>query len=138
MGGSSLGDRIRSQYAKACETDPSTEALVIEAVRIIERLDELDGIISGRNDFLELMHFRLSLSDSDHVTVTMDNALAESRQQANALRQIIGQLQKSQEGSKSAESPKGKAVNPIDEIRARRAARGGATSRLGEAQRGAS
>jgi hypothetical protein len=63
--------------------------LLEEACRIADRLDKLAGIDSG--DLEGLLRFKLS-DDGTDVTVTVDSALSEARQQALALKQIIAEL----------------------------------------------
>lgn len=110
--------------AGASEADPAVAALVEEAARIMDRLDQIDGIVTGKSEWIELMHFRVS-PQSETVTVTIDGVLAEARQQAAALKSLLQQL-----GLGKADlAAKEKVVDPLDQIAARRAARGGSTAR---------
>lgn len=81
------------------------------------------------------MHFRVRNGDSQEVTVTIDGVLAEARQQSAALKALMMQLGV---GKADMSGKVEKAVDPVDEIAARRSTRGGATARLGRAQRGKS
>lgn len=67
-------------------------ALVEEACRITDRLDRLDGLLDG--DLESLLRFRIS-DDGTEVTVTVNNVLAEARQQAAVLKQIVSELRQS-------------------------------------------
>jgi len=78
-------------------SDPRQVALLHEAARITDRLDELDRIIAGKG-VLKLMRFRLKdlFSPEEErrvsVEVRFDSVLAEARQQATALRGILTAL----------------------------------------------
>lgn len=89
--------------------------LLDEACRIVDRLDRLDGILAG--DPGEWMRFRVS-EDGSEVTVTLDRALAEARQQAVALKQIVSELRASGSSDKPATGG-----SVLDQLAARRAAR---------------
>lgn len=123
-------DKFREQMAPAVE-DAAIAALVEEACRIIDRLDSLDQIVTGKSEWIQLMRFRLpGLSDEQEVKVSIDGVLAESRQQTVVLRAILGHLGV----GKAALSTARKVVDPIDEFTARRAARGaGAATDQGRA-----
>lgn len=104
-------------------------ALALEAARIADRLDELDSIIAG-NGVIELMRFRVPEAFDDDETVVevkFDNVLAEARQQAGALRQILTTIGLSPaSGSQPTSEAKG---SPLDELEARRAGRGATAPR---------
>jgi hypothetical protein len=130
-----LSERLRDHFAKQSAADPTVEALVVEACRIVDRLDQIDAIITGKTEWIQLMRFRTRNEDAQEVTVTLDGVLAEARQQSAALKALMMQL-----GVGKADMS-GKAEgtgDPLDEITARRAARGGSTARAGRASRGAS
>ena len=96
-GSDSQGDELRGLLAQA--TDPRQRALLVEAARIADRLDELDRIIAG-DGVLELMRFRVkdlaeALEFAAHpvtVEVRFDSVLAEARQQASTLRGLLQSL----------------------------------------------
>ena len=97
FGAESQGDRLRSLLDSA--KDPRQYALLVEAARIADRLDELDRIIAGKG-VLNLMRFRLKDLDeallfADHpitIEVKFDSVLAEARQQASTLRALLQSL----------------------------------------------
>jgi hypothetical protein len=66
--------------------------LLEEACRTADRLDRLDAILSG--EAAEWMRWRVDESGTE-VTVTLDRALAEARQQQVALKQLLGELRAS-------------------------------------------
>ncbi|MCG7284975.1 hypothetical protein MHY85_03180 [Cellulomonas sp. ACRRI] len=129
-------ERFRAHMEQASAADPAVAALVVEACRIMDRLDQIDGIVTGKSEWIELMHFRTKTEAGDEITVTLDDCLGEARQQANALRGLLSQLGigKADLSGKTAE----KARDPLDDLAARRAARGGATARPGRAAGGTS
>lgn len=116
-----LSARLRAQYAAQCAGDAAVALIVQEACRISDRLDALDAIITGKAEWIELMRFRMRLADDVIVEVKFDNVLAEARQQASALRGLMSQLGAGRAGATAAVE---KVVDPLDEIAARRAARG--------------
>jgi len=69
--------------------DGATAVLVAEACRITDRLERLDGILRSRGR--EWVSLAKQIEGQD-VAIVMDNALAESRQQALALRTIFAHL----------------------------------------------
>lgn len=124
----SLSERLRDHFADQSAADPTVAALVIEACRIVDRLDQIDAIITGKSEWIELMHFRVRNGESQEVTVTLDGVLAEARQQSAALKALMMQLGV---GKADMSGKFEKAVDPVDEIAARRSARGGSTARAG-------
>lgn len=90
--------------------------LLEEACRIADRLDKLEAILSGSDE--GWMRFRTN-DDGSEVTVTLDRALAESRAQAVALKQIVAEIRQSAAGGK----PATKEGSALDQLAARRAAR---------------
>ena len=100
--------------------------LALEACRAVDRLEELDRVIHGQG-VLELMRFRVphacAEDDTGAVTVEVkfDSVLAEARQQQNVLRQILVTL--ASMGEPECVKPV-EVKSPLDELNARRAARG--------------
>ncbi|MBF6289307.1 hypothetical protein [Nocardia cyriacigeorgica] len=69
--------------------DPaSLTALVVEAARIVDRLDRLDALLSGDIECWA----RLVEARDEVVEVRVDSALQEARQQANVLRQLLVEI----------------------------------------------
>ncbi|WP_125777184.1 hypothetical protein [Antribacter gilvus] len=114
----STGDRLRALATD--ETDARTLALLTEAARIADRLDDLDDIIAGKG-VLQLLRFRLVDDEGRVAEVKFDGVLAESRQQATALRGILAQL-----GVPKVEAVKPERRSGLDQLRARREARAAA------------
>lgn len=111
------GDRSRRLWReeKGDELTGSRRTLLEEACRITDRLDRLDAILSG--DAGEWMRFTVS-DDGAEVTVTLDKALAESRQQAVALKQLLTELRQSAGVAKPETGG-----SALDQLAAKRAAR---------------
>lgn len=67
---------------------PSLTVLVVEAGRIVDRLDTLDAVLSGDVDtWLTLAEGR-----EGEISVRIDSALTEARQQASVLRQLLVEI----------------------------------------------
>lgn len=85
------GSRI-FQAMGAGVSDPARLALITEAARTADRLDELDNIIQGKG-VLNLMQFRLMEVDWDRgelsVEVKFNAILAEARQQQTAFANVL-------------------------------------------------
>ncbi len=124
--------RLREHLAAAAVADPAVEVLVVEACRIADRLDQIDAIVTGKAEWIQLMHFRLGNGEEQKVFVSLDGVLSEARQQVTALKGVLAQLGVGKAVLAPVDDAE-KAGDPVDEIAARRAARGGATSRLGQA-----
>lgn len=96
---SGLGERglVVFQSLASGVTDPSRVALITEAARTADRLDELDNIIQGKG-VLHLMQFRVLddiINEDDrqiNVDVKFNAVLAEARQQALAFANILKTL----------------------------------------------
>ena len=104
-----LGERGMSLWQALATTDVPRNALVLEAARTADRLDELDNIIQGKG-VLNLMQFRVLDREVDddgsvniNVEVKFNAVLAEARQQATAFANILTKL--SPADSKAAVAP---------------------------------
>lgn len=129
-----LGERGSSLFRALIKgmTDYGRYALLVEAARMADRLDELDNIIQGKG-VLNLMQFRVLDKEinPDHeelninVEVKFQNVLTEARQQQNTFRQMITDLSRGGE-AKPDEPPAPSAAAETtvdDELEARRRAR---------------
>lgn len=79
---------------------PMQRVLLLEACRITDRLEKLDRQLAGE----DWLRFRLD-DEGVEVTVIIDKALSEARQQATALKQIMGELRQASAGSRSPGRP---------------------------------
>lgn len=93
-----LGERGQAVWDAASTGDAVRDAVVLEAARTADRLDELDSVIQGKG-VLNLMQFRVlddRVDDDDtrniHVEVKFQNVLSEARQQALALAGLLKSL----------------------------------------------
>lgn len=124
-----LGERGLAVWKALKSGDKARDALVVEAARTADRLDELDGIIQGKG-VLNLMQFRVLNREFEEfgeelkidVEVRFQNVLSEARQQQLA---FAGMLEKIDKLSLTARAPKGGSksplpagVTPLDRIRA--------------------
>lgn len=86
---SARGKALWTELSDGRTFDPATAVLVAEACRIVDRLEKLDGILrSRRTEWVKLAE----QVEGQDVSIVMDGALSESRQQALALRTILAQL----------------------------------------------
>ena len=87
-----LGPRGRQLWAdmSSLQLGPAHRVLLHEACRTADRLDRLDLMLANRGDWIEATV--LDLGNSQHIRVTVDGMLSEARQQALALRSIVGEL----------------------------------------------
>lgn len=69
---------------------PELRILLEEACRIVDRLDKLDALLDGSaEDWIRLQEVQ---GDPERTIVVIDKPLAEARQQAVALKQILTEL----------------------------------------------
>ena len=106
-----LGERGSALWQAMATQDIPRNALVLEAARTADRLDELDNIIQGKG-VLNLMQFRLHLNEMDedgdrniNVEVKFAAPLAEARQQATALANILTKLSPAESNATAAPAP---------------------------------
>lgn len=114
-----VGQQFYDSLAGAIKKHPeATRALLVEAARSLERLNDLDDVISGKG-VLNLLRFRLVTDEGDVAEVKFDHVLSEARQQQanlSALMKVI--LPNLNEDAGKAEER-----DFLDEITQRRAAR---------------
>lgn len=134
---SGLGERGAALWDAMKSGDVARDALVLEAARLTDRLDELDSVIQGKG-VLNLMQFRvLNREFEEHgealsidVEVKFQNVLSEARQQQLALANVMGKLglkaSDSSESTDDAAADKPAAVSPDDMLAAYRKKRGAA------------
>jgi DNA-binding transcriptional LysR family regulator len=112
-----LGARGRSLWddvTKLLELDAAGRVLLEEACRIADRLDRLEALIAGDGREWARVEFTVRGARKE-VRLVFDDALAEARQQANTLRQIVTSLKLGQASEKSS----GKA-SALDQLAAKR------------------
>ena len=95
------GVRLWRKASADCQSDPLRSVLLLEACRIVDRLERLDRQLRGE----DWLRFRAKTEDGAEVIVYVDRVLAEAREQATALKGIVAELR--QAGAKvKAEVPK--------------------------------
>ncbi|WP_378735503.1 hypothetical protein [Nocardia brasiliensis] len=83
------GDRLRAELA--CDGDPyARTVLIVEAARVADRLDVLNDLLTGD----ERLWLRLADGRDGTLDIRVDGALAEARQQANTLRQLLAEIRR--------------------------------------------
>ena len=92
------GTALMAEMADA-KLEPLHRALLVEACRIADRLDRLDAMLDGREDWIQL---RPRTDDGTEVTVIVDQLLSEARQQATALRGLVAELRAATPAAKRA------------------------------------
>ncbi|WP_443461299.1 hypothetical protein [Glutamicibacter ardleyensis] len=127
-----LGERGQELFDALKTGEIARDALVLEAARTADRLNELDNVIQGKG-VLELMIFRLDFPEDEDepfsVEVKFQNVLSEARQQQTTFATLIDKISRfgltatASKGGQPAPVPAG--VTALDEIRARVKAQGG-------------
>lgn len=112
-GGSALWDAVHGHGRPG----PLQMPLLVEACRIVDRLDKLDRQLHGE----DWLRFRHDPEDEHEVVVYIDRVLAEAREQATALKGIVAELTRTTAQQKAPVAPKGGGV--LADLAARRAAR---------------
>jgi hypothetical protein len=112
------GRQLWRELAKDLRT-PAQRVLLEEACRIADRLEQLDRLLRGESaTWLRLVED----IDTGEVTVVVDKALAEARQQQLALSRLMAEIRQS--GAAGAATPQPtQGVSFRDDLRARREAR---------------
>lgn len=120
-----LGERGLALWEAMSGNDIPRNALVLEAARLADRLDELDNIIQGKG-VLNLMQFRLDFPENEDepytVEVKFQAPLAEARQQAIAFSTILSKLAPADAAKLNAAPvavPAAANVTPLDRLKAR-------------------
>ena len=98
-----LGPRGRRLWDAVSEHVVGERGLVLleESCRIADRLDRLDALLNGDVD--SWAHVQIG-RDGASAELVIDSALAEARQQAMALRQLLGSVPVKEYGDGDADS----------------------------------
>lgn len=96
-------------------------ALLLQASRLVDRLDQLDALNRGDASTWA----RIVDRDFGGLELAIDRALSEERQQALALKQVLGEIRAARGAApgKPVLRPNGAPENVLDELGARRSAR---------------
>ncbi|WP_167455203.1 hypothetical protein [Amycolatopsis kentuckyensis] len=121
------GQRLWTAVTTAWTPTPLHRELLLEACRVADRLEQLDRQLRGE-DWLRFWR-RNDVQDEENrddpleIHVFIDKALAEAREQGNALRQMITELAKvAVAPEKPAEKGGGVLAGLADELAAKRRA----------------
>lgn len=112
------GTLIWARYAPTDGTDVGRALMATEAARLTDRSDQLHAIISG--DVSVWAKIRLPKNESE-MTLVITNPVAEARQTANVLRQIIAKLDAADAESSGA-GPRNSSTAPVSAAEAGRSA----------------
>jgi len=108
------GQRLWDSLTGDRDADAAWLVLAEEACRIADRLDRLEALLSGDGREWARIEWE-SRGDRREIRLVFDDALAEARQQANALRQIVTTLKVGVAGEKKA-----KELSALDQLAAKR------------------
>jgi hypothetical protein len=93
---------------------PAVRVLLEEACRIADRLDKLDRLLDGdAEQWVRLVEDR---GDPERQFVVIDRPLAEARQQATALKQLIAEIRAADTGKAGKPAAGGKEVAGVTDI----------------------
>jgi hypothetical protein len=87
---SARGRRLWADLNDMAELDATQRILAEEACRMADRLEKLDALLRG--DAEEWVRIREPRVDGDPMVIVIDSALAEARQQANVMKQLLAAL----------------------------------------------
>ena len=117
-----LGERGQMLWDEMSSGDAAKDAVVLEAARTIDRLDELDNIIQGKG-VLNLMQFRVLSSEMEddgvkavNVEVKFQSVLAEARQQAMALSGLLKSVSPGEAAKTQAPAAFPSNVSPLQRL----------------------
>lgn len=108
------GQRLWDALTSSSDADAAWLVLAEEACRIADRLDRLEALLAGDGKEWARIEFA-ARSDRKEIRLVFDDALAEARQQANALRQIVTTL-----GVGRASEKASKELSALDQLAAKR------------------
>jgi hypothetical protein len=111
-------DRARELWEElAPQLSSPYRVLLVEACRMADRLDRLDSIIDGNDEWLVVQ-----TGFGEDITVAVDSSLAEARQYATALRGLVADLVKALPAKSTTPSVKGGGIASLADAAARRRA----------------
>lgn len=84
-----VGRSLWESVTAEMKLGPLQKVLLVEACRLADRLDKLDGDLRGKNDEWLRVH---RAEDETEFVVIVDRALAEARQHATALKGLVAEL----------------------------------------------
>jgi len=96
--------------------------LAMEAARLVDRLEHLDRVLDGDGE--TWAQISLPAREGEPLVLQVGNAMVEARQGATSLRQLLAQLA----AAESTGATPQQARSGLDDLAARRAARGAAAA----------
>jgi hypothetical protein len=107
-----LRDRGRALWSSLGQTAGTAAGeLALEACRLADRLERIDAMLAGRDDWFEMVEV-----EQGTFVLRVDNLLDQGRQQALAFKQLLAEL-----GITAVPAaPVGPAKSPLDQLRERR------------------
>lgn len=117
----SRGKKLWREVVAVRDFAPGERVILEEACRLADRLERLNNVLTGADDYLTI-----TLDKSGTVaTVEVGNAMAEARLALQGLRMALQQLGLDKGAAAAAAgSVKEEPGDPIDELHKRRSARG--------------
>lgn len=113
------GRRLWGELTKV-PPEPAARVLIEEACRIADRLDKLDRLLTGEaDDWLGIVE---SKGDPDRQELVINAPLAEARQQATALKQLLAELRQAAGSAGMKPAEEGDVLDQLAAKRARRRA----------------
>jgi hypothetical protein len=122
--GDGLSERSQALHDElAPDLNPLSRLLLVEALRIADRLDYMDRLIAGKQRRGEWL--RLQEGDAGEMRVVVDDLLAEARQHGTALKTMLADLVKVLPKQQAKDAPvKVSAIASLADAAARRRAGG--------------
>jgi hypothetical protein len=119
-----LSERSQALHDElAPDLNPLSRLLLVEALRIADRLDYMDRLIAGKQRRGEWL--RLQEGDAGEMRVVVDDLLAEARQHGTALKTMLADLVKVLPKQQAKDAPvKVSAIASLADAAARRRAGG--------------
>lgn len=113
------GQRLWGELTKV-SPEPAARVLIEEACRIADRLDKLDRLLTGEaDDWLGIVEAK---GDPDRQELVITAPLAEARQQAGALKQLLAELRQATGRGAAKPAGEGSVIDQLAAVRARRRA----------------
>ena len=100
------------------DLNPLARLLLVETLRVADRLDYFDRLIAGKSRRGEWL--RLQEGDQGEMRVVVDDLLAEARQHGTALKTMLAELMKALPKAPATPEPKGGLADLTARIAARR------------------
>lgn len=123
-GGGKLSERSQALHDElAPDLHPLSRLLLVETLRVADRLDYFDRLIAGKSRRGEWL--RLQEGDAGEMRVVVDDLLAEARQHGTALKTMLAELMKAlPKTPAAAPTAKGSAIASLADAAARRRSAG--------------